>query len=202
MFELLVAACTERGRKLEFLTTGQGKTPDLRVHDYPFPTVIECKRQRSLSDYEVVEEGHLRSIFTALREAAARIGMWGIFALRLEVEASEAPIQEIIDCALRQRFSYLPHTPTSYDWGSVSYRELPRRLSLPNIKLYSPSFLDGVFRWNTDLPQQDGMVCKVKSPDSIFVDFVEEPVALTSELLTWFCEAQDNLAFFGHRCGQ
>ena len=25
---------------------------------------------------------------------------------------------------------------------------------------------------------------------------------LTSELLTWFCEAQENLAFSGHRCGQ
>ncbi len=31
-------------------------------------------------------------------------------------------------------------------------------------------------------------------------DRIEIP--LTSELLTWFCEAQDNLAFFGHRCGQ
>jgi len=25
--------------------------------------------------------------------------------------------------------------------------------------------------------------------------------ASSSELLTWFCEAQENLVFFGHRCG-
>src|SRR5262245_57654127 len=47
VFELLVGvACAQRGRKLEFLTAGSRRTPEMRVRDWVVPTVIECKRKR------------------------------------------------------------------------------------------------------------------------------------------------------------
>jgi hypothetical protein len=50
--------------------------------------VIECKRQRALSAYELAEEGIMRDLFLCLREVARRRGLCGRFSLRLDVEAS------------------------------------------------------------------------------------------------------------------
>ena len=76
VFELLVAAGgVERGRQMEFLLPGSEKTPDLRVHDYPFPTVVECKRKRALSEYELCEESLMRELFIRLHKAASSMGL-------------------------------------------------------------------------------------------------------------------------------
>jgi len=184
-YELLVAAASaERGRDLEFLPETSVACPDLRVNDYPFPTFIECKRKRPFSDFEFEEEKHTRAIFEALRAAASKIGLWGTFSLTLFVDPEVAPSQEIVDCALRQRFSFAPDVVTEYSWGSISYCELPNKISFPRTRLYSPLFLQHLFHWNTDLPDHDGIICKVKTPEEIWVDTAEEPVALLWKVTT------------------
>ena len=179
VFELLVAAaCTARGRSIEALPPSSDKTPDFRVHDLIAPTVIECKRQSSLSLYEAREERHVTSIFRSLHDAARRLGMWGTYTLELDVEACDADGATIAEAGARQRFTVDPSVPTQYDWGAAAYRELPSRLTCRTTLLYSPEFLNEVFGWDSDVPQWDGIVCKVKTPDEILVNQVQEPLAL------------------------
>lgn len=179
VFELLVASsCAALGRKIEFLKPDHKKSPDLRVHDYPFPLVVECKRKRSVSTYEIHEESKMRVLFDLLNKAASAKGMWGIFDLELDVEAHNAPLNEIVDCSIRQRLAASSSKPTSYDWGSIAFKELPKQLSGPKTRVYSPLFLRDIFSWNSDLPSHDGIICKIASPEEILIDFAEEPIAL------------------------
>ena len=47
IFELLVAGrAAEMGRDVELLEASSTNTPDLRIHDLPFPAVAECKKQQ------------------------------------------------------------------------------------------------------------------------------------------------------------
>jgi hypothetical protein len=96
VFELLVAAaCAVRGRNVEFLDATPEKSPDLRCHD-PYPMVIECKRKRVLSRYELQEEAAMRRLFLELEAEALKKGMRGRFALRLNTQVDRAPIHEIV----------------------------------------------------------------------------------------------------------
>jgi len=182
VFELLVAASSvARGQSVEFLRAdpkGRSKTPDLRIHDYPFPTVVECKRKRTLTQYEEHEELIMRQLFDNLYAKARKRGLWGIFDLELDVAADKAPFREIVECSVRQYLVPQPAKATQYGWGSVAFRELPRTLAGPPARLYGPAFLKAIFGWNTDLPTHDGILCKVTRPDGQFVDSVKEPVAL------------------------
>jgi hypothetical protein len=179
IYELLVAAsCVHKGLKLEFIPARYEKTPDLRVHDFYVPLVIECKRKQNITEYEKNECAILYKIFMRLHEACLRKGLTGIFVLESKAEAEKLPIGQIVDCALRQQFSYLPKKPVNYDWGHISFIELPRSMKISPTKLYSPNFLSQVFGWSTDVPEYDGIICKVTSPEDFFLDFVKAPVAL------------------------
>lgn len=179
VFELLVAtSCAALGRTVEFLKATDEKTPDIRVHDYPFPLVVECKRKRVLSDYEVGEERRMQLLFRLLGKAASAKGMWGIFDLELAVEAGKAPLDEIVDCSVRQRLAASHEKATSYLWGSIAFRELPKNLRGPKTRLYSPLFLTQVFSWDCDLPTHDGIICRIASPKEPIIDFAREPIAM------------------------
>lgn len=58
------------GREVEFISTTSEKSPDIRCHD-PYPLVIECKKQASLSNYEAAEETIMRRLFLLLRVAVS-----------------------------------------------------------------------------------------------------------------------------------
>ena len=178
MFELFVAArCVEMGSRIEFIPEASEKSPDLRSHD-PFPLVIECKRKRVLTDYGLAEERIMRGIFLALEREARAKGMFGRFGLRLTVEASEAPTSEIVARMISQRLAAHPERAVEYPWGSVAYRHLGRRDFLPGVtRLYSPNMLAAVFGWDSDVPEWDGMVCRVDGGAAI-VDTVRQPIAL------------------------
>jgi hypothetical protein len=156
-YELLVAAaCAVRGRKIEFIAPTTEKSPDLRCHD-PYPLVIECKRKRALSDYELTEEEAMCNLFRVLEDRAKNKGVWGCFKISLLIEASTMPIDDIVATLLRQRLVARPECPLQYPWGTVSYQEAPRRLSLPNTtRAYSPNMLSVVFGWDSDVPTWDG----------------------------------------------
>lgn len=179
IFELLVAAgCVEFGRNVEFIAETHEKSPDIRCHD-PFPMVIECKRKRALSDYELREQAAVRDIFLALEQAAAAKGLAGRFELHLTVEIGLAPASEIVARMISQRLAAHPERPVEYPWGRVAYHQLPRRLLLRRpTRLYSPAMLQAVFGWNSDLPEWDGIVCRVHGGGEALVDLVRSPIAL------------------------
>jgi hypothetical protein len=178
IFELLVAArCVEKGRRVEFIDEGSERTPDLRCHD-PFPLQIECKRKRVLSEYELAEEQLMRQLFLALETEAKRRGLWGRFELFLSVEANAAPAQEIAARMISQRLAPHPERHTEYPWGSVAFVPLPNHIDIPPTRIYSPHMLRAVFNWNSDLPDWDGLVCRVDGGGDFDTDRVARPIGL------------------------
>ncbi len=179
LFELFVAAgCAAMGRSVEFVDATQAKSPDLMCHD-PYPMVIECKRKRSLSDYEITEEQCMRGIFLRLEAAARSAGMWGIFSVELTVEASTVPPDELVTCLIRQRYAGGYGKRVTYDWGTVAWTEMPRTNPLPRTsRLYSPAMLQAAFGWNSDLAEFDGLICRISNSREPTLDSVDEAVAL------------------------
>jgi hypothetical protein len=179
IFEILVAAgCAELGRAVEFITESHAKSPDIRCHD-PFPMVIECKRKRALSDYELREEAEMRSIFLALEREARPKGLSGRFDLHLSVEASLAPRDEIVARLVSQRLAPHPERALEYPWGTVGYHPAPNRIALLSAtRMYSPHMLQAAFGWNSDLPEWDGIVCRIDGQREPCVDRIRNPLAL------------------------
>lgn len=179
IYELLVASsCAAKGRKIELLKATQEKTPEMRVHDYAFPMVIECKRKQVITAYEITEESQMQKLYTILSDACRKKGLSGVFMLDSKIEAAILPVDEVVECAIRQRFSYSPEKPIEYKWGSVAFRELPSLLNIPTTRLYSPDLLLHVFGWDFDMPMHDGIICSIREPDNIFVDKIKDPLAL------------------------
>jgi hypothetical protein len=178
-YELLVAAaCAVRGRQIEFITPTAEKSPDLRCHD-PYPLVIECKRKRALSDYELTEEEAMCKLFRVLEYRARDKGVWGCFQLSLSIEASMVSIDDIVATLLRQRLAAHPERPLEYPWGTVSYREAPRRLPLTSkTRAYSPNMLSFVFGWDSDVPTWDGLICRTELAGPTMINEVDRPVGL------------------------
>jgi hypothetical protein len=178
-YELLVAAALEeKGRKPSFIPETQEKTPDIRCMD-PFPLVVECKRRKALSEYEQQEERIMRELFVRLDAEARRRGLYGVFELHLTVEAKLLALDEVVVKATLQRLTAHPENPLTYPWGTVAFREVPRRVSLPGAtKAYSPDMLDHAFDWNSDLPEWDGLICKAETAEGVMIDEVRDGVAL------------------------
>jgi hypothetical protein len=179
VFELLVgAALAEAGRLPEFVdpVKAGGKSPDLLCRD-PYPLVVECKRKRPLSDYEISEERVMRGIFRQVEAAARGAGMWGTFVLVLNVEAELVPAADIIAALMQQR--YAAGRVVIYAWGKVTYVESSARVRLPRrTRMYSPNLLQAVFDWNSDIADFDGIICHVANAQEPVVDSVERPVGL------------------------
>ncbi len=185
VFELLVAAsCTSFGRTMEFLSTNSLKTPDLRVQNFHIPLVVECKRKRPLSIHEQEEEHLMNVLFFKLYKACDEKGISGIFELRLNVEAGKMPSEDIVKSATGLRFA--PDYKKNYEfgWGKISFHPLSNKVHLSDTKLYSPYFLKSVFNWDSDLPRSDGFICKVKPPEGICVNVVDNPVGLIWSICT------------------
>jgi hypothetical protein len=210
VYELLVAAsCTRYGRRMEFLTAGKStsgaKTPDLRVHGYPFPVVVECKRRQALTPADIQEARRMREVFEALQAACARRGQWGIFNLRLTVTPAELPVQQVVDAGLRQRYAIDPAKYVEHSWGRIAFDSLPARLTVPETRVYSPNFLDAVFGWNTDLPPHDGLACQVRNPGDLIVTEARDPLALfwtNEEPSAFLRRARTPSELFGKAVGQ
>ncbi|QEX15431.1 hypothetical protein FRZ44_07150 [Hypericibacter terrae] len=179
VFELLVAAgCAEYGRKVEFLPETHERSPDIRCHD-PYPMVIECKRKRVLSNYEIDEEASMRRLFSQLEIESNKRGLYGRFDLHLKVESNAIPSNDIVAGLISQRLAPHPDRPLDYPWGSVAYHQLPYRMSLPEVtRLYSPNMLKAAFGWNSDLPEWDGIVCRVDNGREASVGEIRRPIAL------------------------
>lgn len=178
VFELLVAAgCVAKGRSVQFLPETNKKTPDLRCDD-PYPLVIECKRQGSISDYELAEEAAMKRLFLELRAEAGRKGVRGTFRLSLSVAAEDFESSEVVGGLIAQRLAPTPERSLSYGWGDVALSPLPRLVCLREpARLYGPAMLEELFGWNSDLPDWDGVCCSIETTRPM-VEVAKEPVAL------------------------
>lgn len=180
VYETLVAAtCARHGREVEFIPPTREKSPDLRVRGFRFPIVVECKRKPHWTQADVAEEASIRPLFAALREECVRFGLWGVFDLVLNVEAADAPINEVVTAARRQRYFVNPAAPTQHSWGSIAFHPRNKVIELPMmVRTYGPNYLSATCGWDTDLPPFDGLICQVKNPASFIVDECRELVAL------------------------
>ena len=180
IYELLVAAaCVECGRTVEFLQPDNvGKTPDIRLHDVHVPFVIECKRRSSLIGYEQEEELQARRMYRAAYAECQQIGISGVLEARIDCELSELSHRQFANDVRRLVLYGMHRRPVQFGWGSLAFRELPRRVSVPPTRLYSPNFLKAVFDWNTELPDFDGMLCRVDPPDDLVTDKAENALAM------------------------
>lgn len=123
VFELLVAAaCTQKGRRIDFIAETHERTADIRAHD-PYPMLIECKRQRSLSDYERAEEIVMRQVFALIEAEADGKRAYGGFHLELTVDAAEIQPQEIVRELVGQRFAPHPERLRRLQWGQRRLRQ-------------------------------------------------------------------------------
>lgn len=179
VFELLTAAaCVEMGRSVEFFTATDKKSPDIRCHD-PFPLVIECKRQETVSQYEALEEARMRALFAVLRAEASKRGLCAAFRLTLSVEASQIDIGDVAAKLVSQRLAPHPERPLRYDWGTIALVPMPLSVDLPsNTRLYSPNMLQYLFDWSADLPDWDGICCSVDMGGEASTDRVRSPIAM------------------------
>lgn len=166
------------GRDVEFLKAGQEKTPDLRVHDYPIPLVVECKRRHSVNEADIAEDAAMCALYVELRTACRGLGVTGVIELHLTTPPEALPLKDIVAACVRHRLAADPTRVTAHNWGTVRYLRSPSRLRFPPTRLYSPNFLRAVFNWDTDLPSHDGIVCQVKHPRGFIVDEAREPLAL------------------------
>ncbi len=175
---LLAARCAELGREVEFIAETNSKSPDLRCYD-PFPVVIECKRQRALSDYEVAEEAVMRDLFLRLSREASRRGLFGYFGLNLDVEASVLDRDEVVARLISQRLAPHPERELIYPWGRTSLHERPARLDFPGTtRPYSPNMLEYTFGWHSDLPEWDGLCCSISNAREALIDHARSPLGL------------------------
>jgi hypothetical protein len=179
-YELFVAtACVRMGRRVEFLTATQHKTPDLRVHDLLLPLTVECKRRARLVQADLEEDAWARALYPAARRAFVSRDLTGTVALHLTAPFDRVSPSDLEDAAVRLRRSKGMPKPLAYPWGTLTYTQAPRRTRMAPTRLYSPYYLARVFAWDTDLPRADGIVCQARTPRGFIVDEAREPFAVT-----------------------
>ena len=175
IYEMVVAAsCIRRGRDIQFIDlSGPGKKPDLRVLDLAgIPTVIECKMRRPLTNYQLQEEKRVQELFDSVTKECLGNGIWGVYDIIFTVELEKVNIVKFAEALRRQP---LAAGQVAYDWGTVKLRLLPRNIRMKPIRIYTPIFLQQVFGWNSDLPDFDGIICRVDAVNDFVVDSVQRP---------------------------
>lgn len=162
-YEFLVAGAFERqGRPVEFIPTGQNKTPDLRIGEGEMSLFVECKRKAELSDYEAAEARTLLELFIKFRAETTARKISGIMDVSFRIPLDELPAGAAIISlrdALRTRGRiYRP-------WGSVEFIRTEWEIPVTPTRLYSPIFLNQTFGWHCDIPSHDGLICQVNPVD-------------------------------------
>ena len=178
IYELLVASgCVRQGREIEFIPAGQDKSPDIRLHDFVVPTVIECKRKQFLTEYERAEEVAVRALFDAMHLELTRYGASGTLEVTFRCEVHDIAPLEFAE-TVRRAAGFAPNVDLQYEWGDVRFMLLPKDGDITPCRLYSPYFLEAVFGWDYDIPAHDGIMCRVSAPETLITDAVSSPVGM------------------------
>ena len=179
IFELLVAAAfVHMGHDLSFAERTFAKTPDLRLHDMPFPTVIECKRKQVLNTYEIEEFQIIRSVFSILCSERERLGLMGELSIDFKKEIVNLPVKVILQGIRDLTNSLSPFNSKETEWGSIYLRPVAVSKKLEPTRLYSPEFLRDVFGLNLELGDYDGICSIVGNNEFPVVDKAEMPLLM------------------------
>ena len=179
IFELLVAGSfSEMGRKVEMLDPTNERTPDFRIIDNPIPTVVECKRRRWLFEYERSEYLIIRPLFSGLQDVCQQQGIKGVFDVSFTRELREVSSTDFVAAVRRTAKFGIADVGIDFGWGTLKFKELPKRMNIKPTPLYSASFLREVFSWDTEMTENDGLVCFVDPPSSLLCDRAIMPLAL------------------------
>ena len=167
IFELLVAAAFARmGHNVSFIDETPGKkTPDLRLHGKPMPTVIECKRKQPLNDYEKREFSVIREVFAQLCAERKELGLVGELAIDFTNEIVNLTAAEIVESVRDVTNSLSLYATRETGWGTLRLRPVEISQEFERTRLYSPDFLGRVFGTDLEMDEFDG-ICAVAANDS------------------------------------
>jgi hypothetical protein len=178
VYELLVAGkAAELGREVEFLSpVKSSKTPDLRIHDFPVPVVIECKLQSKLSAPELKEA----KIFSGIGNKLLKENR----AVSLDVEIT-AGLNEVIPDDIHQFIQQLSATRQSaiadFHWGRIQANLLPHRVKLTeSMRVFSPKFTSSICGWSAE--DWDGIFLSIENGKDLVADHGIQPVSIKWKL--------------------
>ncbi len=165
IYELLVgAACVRSGLDLTMIAENKSKkVPEYRVNNlHAIPAVLECKRRRGLTDYELNEALSVEHLYGFVRPRLREHGVYGSFEVSFSVPLQRVPPDEFIELINKIAVKPDEEQARCASWGSVAFRSLPYSRSVTETRLYSPEYLDEVFGWGVNQDEWDGILCEVK----------------------------------------
>ncbi len=171
IYELLVGtACVLKGLRVEMLAASTvGKSPDLRLHGFRVPAVIECKRRHGLTRYELDEARLVEGLYMGLRPSLEQSGLHGSLEVRFNVPVRTIDPKEFANLITNVLNQDSDLDTISTRWGEFGYRRLPFSGNVSDTRLYSPDYLENVFMWSGDQKEWDGILCRVEPPPQIRV---------------------------------
>lgn len=191
VFELLVgAACVRRGLSVNMVPEDRAqKVPDFRVTGLgAIPGAIECKRRLGLSVYELDEARHVEALYRIIQQPLQERGMHcsveATFSVPLRLVSAADFAKAVLGAASHSR----DQDSQSTSWGSLAIRRLPYSDSVRRTRLYSPGFIQQVFRWEVLENEWDGLLCQVEAPRQTMVRSYRMPFCLK-----WRSESEEAL---------
>ena len=94
------------------------------------------------------------------------------FAHPIHSISREKFVEAVVEVALQNR----NRDTLATDWGTLAVRTLPFWSAIGATRLYSPDFLQQVFRWEPNQSEWDGLLCEVEDPSGIIVERVKYPL--------------------------
>lgn len=191
VYELLVgAACVRRGLDVTMIPENRSrKVPDYRIDNlHQLPAVIECKRRRGLTAYELREAAYVERLHGAVRQDMRGRGVYGSLEVAFGVPLDSVACADFAAVVRNVVAKVDQAEPTRTSWGTLTFRSLPYRRSVMLTRLYSPDFLEEVFGWAVVQDQWDGLLCEVEAPSSIGVELFTAPLCLK-----WRSESEEAL---------
>jgi len=188
LYELCVAGrAAALGRSVEFLVPTAEVTPDLRLHDLPFPAVIECKRQSRLSDFERQEFKTIQEVFRHLSSGSQRRSLIGTLTIVTQQPLQAIGVDTLVESSRKCTAGLNPYGSIVEPWGAISFTPLDIMIDLQQpTRLYSPAFLRQVFEWNFETTEYDGICAVVANTRMPQVDRALLPFGIR-----WRCEAEE-----------
>ena len=181
IYELLVgAAGVRKGLSLTMVPENKSrKVPDYRVDGLPaLSGAIECKRRLGLINYELTEAKQVEVLYNLVRPRLRESGTHGSIEASFTVPVTSVPSGEFREAVVTALEARRPEDGISAKWGSVAFNPLPYRRTIFSSPLYSPNYLEQVFRWSPLQDQWDGLLCEVEPPPQITTELFTMPLCL------------------------
>lgn len=191
IYELLVGAAGVRtGLDLTMIAEDRSKkVPEYRINNlHSVPAVLECKRRRGLTDYELEEAARVERLYNFVRPGLRDRGVYGSLEVSFGIPVQRVPFGEFVELTEKAVAKPDGQNAKRASWGSLAFRPLPYRRSITGTRLYSPEYLEEVFGWSPDQDEWDGILCEVEPPVRVDVEIFMKPLCLK-----WRSESEEAL---------